>query len=444
MNRERDIDDLLRAWVSEGADHAPEHFVWAALDRIEATPQRGTWRRSLRRAAMRLSFAPLLLGTAAVLVATVGYLALSRPVDEGPAPSSSPTPSPTATSSASPSPSTTAEPSSPPEVSARPIVPSASIDIGGTPWQIRATDDSIWASVGQQLVRIDPATNEVTQRIDVPDAGSSCPECTGGDRGSWSFAIDGQEAWVAFHVDGASLVRRLDLEDGRIIADVPLEASGGEDVTVAFGAVWVSTCHSSRVFRIDPASNEVTDTVDVEEPTALGDCNAMYLGVGAGSVWTAFGGGGAAREPYVVRIDPESRAVSSTIHPRSGASCGQLAVADDDLWVSNCPGLQGQSIAHIDPAIDAEIGSVRFGGYPGEPVIDGNLVWVPVVGLSGGALTLAAIDRATGAIVDIVDPGTTVRTRGTSAASAVAGFDSLWVNGGDGTLLRFSRDDLTR
>ena len=441
MNHGRDIDDLLRAWVSEGADHAPEHAVWAALDRIETTPQRRLRWRSVRRHAMRFQHAPQAVALIAVLItATAGFVVLSSQPEERPSPSPVASSSP----STSPSPSATSAPSPTPGIVARPVAPSATIDIGGTPWQLRATDDAIWASVGTQLVRIDPATNEVTQRIDVPDAGSSCPDCTGGDRGSWRFAIDGRAAWVSFHIDGASLVRKISLDDGLIIADIPIESNGGEDVAVAFGSVWVSTCHASQVVRIDPTSNEVVGTVSAEDGPNLGDCNAMFLGVGAESVWTAFGGGATGRVAYVVRIDPDTLG-TTTIHPQSGPSCGHMAVADDDLWVANCPGLTGQSIAQIDPRTNSEVGSVRFvGGYPGQPVIDGDLVWVPVVSISSGSLSIVAIDRDTGGTVDEVDPGTTVRTRFSSAASAVAGFDSLWVNGGDGRLLRFSRGDLAR
>jgi hypothetical protein len=120
-----------------------------------------------------------------------------------------------------------------------------------------------------------------------------------------------------------------------------------------------------------------------------------------------------------------------------------MAVADDDLWIANCPGLTGQSIAQIDPRTDSEVGSVRFvDGYPGQPVIDGNLAWVPVVSISSGSLSVVAIDRTTGEVVDKVDPGTAVRTRFSSAASAVEGFGSLWVNGADDTLLRINQVDL--
>jgi hypothetical protein len=441
MNGERDFEQLVRAWVSEGADAAPERFVWAAIGQIETTPQRGRWRRIIRGSSPGRRFAPQVLGVVAVLaIATLTYVFASRPVDLGPGPSPSPTAAPSATPLASPSPSVTVAPSPSAALSTRRVSPAAAIDIGGRPWQLRATDDAIWASVAEQLVRIDPATNQVAERIDVPGAGSSCPDCTGGDGGSWSFAIDGRDAWVSFHVDGASMVRRLDL-DGGVVADIPIEPNGGDDVAVGFGSVWVAACHTSQVVRIDPTSNVVSGTIAAEDPPSLGDCNAMYLGIGADTVWTAFGGGDFGRESYVVRIDPVGLTRSAS-HPRSGPTCGPIAVGAGDLWVSACPGLEGRTITHLDPVSGAEVGSARMDGYPGQPVIVGDLVWVPVASLSGGSLTLVAIDRATGSVVDTVDPGATVQTRYSSAASAVTGFDSVWVNGTDGALLRISRDDL--
>jgi hypothetical protein len=47
MSLERDTDRRLRAWISEGADSAPERFVWAALDEIERVPQRSSWRTAV-------------------------------------------------------------------------------------------------------------------------------------------------------------------------------------------------------------------------------------------------------------------------------------------------------------------------------------------------------------------------------------------------------------
>jgi hypothetical protein len=40
MTRELQIDDVLRSWLTEGAERAPEHHLRAALQQVEATPQR--------------------------------------------------------------------------------------------------------------------------------------------------------------------------------------------------------------------------------------------------------------------------------------------------------------------------------------------------------------------------------------------------------------------
>ena len=40
MTRELEVDHVLRIWLSEGAEHAPEGHLMAALERIEAMPQR--------------------------------------------------------------------------------------------------------------------------------------------------------------------------------------------------------------------------------------------------------------------------------------------------------------------------------------------------------------------------------------------------------------------
>lgn len=75
MNLERDTDRLLRTWVSEGIDRAPERFVWAALDEIEGLPQRTAWRTRLDGLGTRLRPAAALVGAAAVVLVAVSILA---------------------------------------------------------------------------------------------------------------------------------------------------------------------------------------------------------------------------------------------------------------------------------------------------------------------------------------------------------------------------------
>ena len=71
MNRERDFEKTLTDWLDEGADHAPERFVWAALESVERTAQRGALRVSLEEFFMSLKPAALAFGAAAVIILAV-------------------------------------------------------------------------------------------------------------------------------------------------------------------------------------------------------------------------------------------------------------------------------------------------------------------------------------------------------------------------------------
>jgi hypothetical protein len=68
MNRERDFDQTLKHWLDDGTEHAPERFVWAALERVERTTQRGAWRASLEGLVMKLKIAAPYIGIGAVIV----------------------------------------------------------------------------------------------------------------------------------------------------------------------------------------------------------------------------------------------------------------------------------------------------------------------------------------------------------------------------------------
>jgi hypothetical protein len=95
MNRDRDFDQTLRHWLDDGADQAPERFVWAALEDVERTAQRGAWQASLEGLFMKLRTAAPYLGVAAVIVlAIAAYQAFVGPNVGNQGPSPSPTPIP--------------------------------------------------------------------------------------------------------------------------------------------------------------------------------------------------------------------------------------------------------------------------------------------------------------------------------------------------------------
>jgi len=101
MMREPNADQIVTQWVDEGPEVAPERFVWAALDQVERTPQRGSWRLALENTPMLLKVAVPVLGAAAVILLAI--FAFGR---INPAPTGTPIESPAAVVS----PSTTPDP----------------------------------------------------------------------------------------------------------------------------------------------------------------------------------------------------------------------------------------------------------------------------------------------------------------------------------------------
>jgi hypothetical protein len=74
MNREPDFDQILHGWLDEGADTAPERFVWAALDNVDHTNQRGAGWALLEGTLMKLKPAAPILGVAAVVLLAIAAI----------------------------------------------------------------------------------------------------------------------------------------------------------------------------------------------------------------------------------------------------------------------------------------------------------------------------------------------------------------------------------
>jgi hypothetical protein len=94
MNREQDFDQRLRLWLDDGVDQAPERFVWAALEDVERTAQRGAWQALLEGFLMKLKPATPFLGVATVVLLAIAAYQLFGGNVGGPSPTPTPTPTP--------------------------------------------------------------------------------------------------------------------------------------------------------------------------------------------------------------------------------------------------------------------------------------------------------------------------------------------------------------
>jgi hypothetical protein len=102
LNRLPDVEPVLRAYLADTSDRAPDRVLADVAARIADQPQRRTWR--LRGRPLMNGYAKLAAGLAAVIaVAFVGYNVLPGVGNFGgqpsPSPASTPSPSPRATGS---------------------------------------------------------------------------------------------------------------------------------------------------------------------------------------------------------------------------------------------------------------------------------------------------------------------------------------------------------
>ncbi|MGH2675771.1 MAG: hypothetical protein ACRDKA_02125 [Actinomycetota bacterium] len=227
--------------------------------------------------------------------------------------------------------------------------------------------------------------------------------------------------------------------DPRITAEVPV-GDFPQEIAVGEGAVWVTvnqTEPSVRWFvaRIDPATNQVTDEIDVP---GAGD-----VAVGEGAVWVA---GHPARDPEVdpalYRIDPVSRQVVAEVTLPCAPYCGanQVAVGDGAVWVTlgtNYP--DSGEVVRVDPRSNEIAARIEVSGDPRDLVVEDGSVWVFGLG-RGGALH--RIDPQTNELAATLLQGRIYSTSGVDSPPILAtGFGYVWIGVGDGDPMEVARID---
>ena len=291
------------------------------------------------------------------------------------------------------------------------------------------------AVVANSLVKIDAATNEIADVVDV-----------GGDPGQVEVA--GDYVFVAGQEDGT--ISRIDLSTGEVETSGRFDATGSLSGDGA-SSLWSVSTSRDEVTQIDAVSFEPRDAVPLP---ALHTLLQAWVEVGGGSLWVSeFGppavkrwqlptlqlartyrldatefplqvgfGGGAAwvalsvenallridaeggatteievgnvpRDPVfgfgsvwvamgkdgtVWRIDPRTERASAIV--KTGKGPWGIAVGGGSVWVTNhCDG----TVARIDPATDEVVATIELGLFPQWLAVAGEHVWVGVAGTKG-------------------------------------------------------------
>jgi streptogramin lyase len=145
---------------------------------------------------------------------------------------------------------------------------------------VTARDDAVWAAVPNfdALVRIDPATNTVTDTVKVPY--SPCAFLVANEASVWSAGGG-----------CADVLARVDARTSRLTTTVEGEPHS-IGLALEFGSLWVAVLRSASIDRLDPDTGQVVARLPVGG-------SPIRLAVGFGAVWVNDGDG------RVLRIKPQ-------------------------------------------------------------------------------------------------------------------------------------------
>lgn len=269
--------------------------------------------------------------------------------------------------------------------------------VDATPSGLAYGEGALWVSAGSTadtldfgtitnaVVRVDPVTDQPGHPIRLqPNAAA-----VGFHHSGSQIAVGGGSVWV---IDAAGSVERVDPTSRRpqVIPDDGYRASA---VTFGDGAAWVLGERTGQagspegpfVWRIDPQTLHPSERIPVQVS------GGSDLAVGAGSVWVASPWDG-----LVVRIYPGAQTLTRTISA-PGATSVRLDQSGRPLWVADP---LGHTLRAIDPATNRPGAPVELSGSPQGMAVAGGRVFASVINAGGGALAL----RAAG-VGDVQRPG---------------------------------------
>jgi streptogramin lyase len=210
----------------------------------------------------------------------------------------------------------------------------AEIDIGAGPvTEVAMSEDAVWVSAVSDLVRIDPATNEVEDRMR-------------SDTGFGDVTFGAGALWVIAGANEEGAVWRIDPATADVLQKIPLPNPGfWNEMEAGDEAIWITSSPVARsngapfvrLHRIDPSTGEITAEVPLGNGAfGLGpDGRAQSLAtiaVGQGSVWVLI-----EIESLLVTVNPANLGAGETLEGVAGGSSdvgSGMAIGAGAIWVT--------------------------------------------------------------------------------------------------------------
>jgi hypothetical protein len=277
------------------------------------------------------------------------------------------------------------------------------------------------------ILRLDPATDEVTDTIPV----DTVPTW---ETGGGGLVTGFGSLWIAgeARIDGQSqgLLLRIDPATLEVVSRIPLGTyERASDVAANDTAIWVvgSSGDASAVTRIDPMTDQVTDTTPLRAQ-AVRRVVATNDEVIVEELEWADGGGPCS---VLASVDPtDARPLAEEPSRGACAGGGNIFGWEGNVWVAGADGF-----AEVDPATARAVPPITDyatkNGFPrSDEAVDTTGVWFGAYPGDNGTApdTLSRFDPQTGRIetfpIDV----------GWSAATVSAG--TIWAMNWEGTVTR--------
>jgi len=301
------------------------------------------------------------------------------------------------------------------------------IPVGSAPSRIAFAPSGVWVVSGHDktVTRIDPASRTALRTFSV-----------GGP--PIDVAVSGDAVWLLLATSsalagGPARLARIDPELNDVVTTVPVGSpslgfgSGPvQSLAAGPGALWVAIPASQLgISRIDTATERVSMfsvgslSFGFNSGTVGGGPSASGIAVGAGALWV---GGDAG----VIRINPESRVVSTTIGLGVVIPTA-LAVGEHAIWIAARPGFRccpaetvgTGTLTRIDPATNSVKAIIPIGGSPAGVAVGEGSVWIA----DAGTRSVVRVDPKKNRVVARIRVG--ARPRGIAV-----GDGSVWISVG--------------